>query len=152
MKLFCYYLLIFAYIFYTDAERNIRSIASGTSFGECLGYCQQAINITSRPSNVLATKRSNGDDKTYPPLQKRYRFPQKQWNELIALVNLERIRALPNRIGCPDCADGGAEWIEIDATDGTKRVTFEYGSSVEGIETFLARIRKLREKYLTRLN
>jgi hypothetical protein len=29
-------------------------------------------------------------------------------------------------IGCPDCADGGAEWLELGFEKEVKRVTFEY--------------------------
>ena len=152
MRFLYYYVLIFVCICYTDAALQIRSIASGTSFGMCFGYCQQTINITAQPLKVLTTERSNRDDETHPPLRKTFQISSEQWDRLVSSVDLTKFRALPDHIGCPDCADGGAEWIRIDATDGTKQVTFEYRSSVEGIEQFLAKLRQLRNKYLSRLN
>ena len=56
---------------------------------------------------------------------------------------------LDDRIGCPDCADGGAEWIEIDSMDGVKRVTFENGQTVNGIEPLVEKLRQLRNQYLS---
>jgi hypothetical protein len=55
---------------------------------------------------------------------------------------------LYNRIGCPDCADGGAEWIQVDWIDESKRVTFENGRMVEGIEKLIEKLRQMREEYL----
>lgn len=54
--------------------------------------------------------------------------------------------------GCPDCADGGAEWLEVQFSDGrVKNVKFDYGSSVEGFEEIISSLRAHRlaliEKY-----
>lgn len=50
--------------------------------------------------------------------------------------------------GCPDCADGGAEWIEIQDDQQIKKVTFEYGDTLAPIENLMLELRDLREAYL----
>jgi hypothetical protein len=45
--------------------------------------------------------------------------------------------------GCPDCADGGAEWLEIDG----KRVTLEFRSDLEPIRPLLQQVRALRARF-----
>ncbi|CAF1300655.1 unnamed protein product [Rotaria sordida] len=64
---------------------------------------------------------------SYPPVQRQFPFSSSQWEQLISLLDLETFTALADRIGCPGCADGGIEWIQVDWADATKRVTFESG-------------------------
>ena len=147
-------LLLVALIAFVDAQleiKNVRSISSGTSFGKCRGYCQQSINLTSLPSQLTAAKQANFLQPAYPLVQRSFAFPAPQWDQLIGLVDLKTFRALDDRVGCPDCADGGAEWIQIDGTDGTKRVTFENGHAVKGIEALIDKLRQLRNDFLARL-
>ena len=54
---------------------------------------------------------------------------------------------LENTIGCLDCGDGGAEWFEIMVDDMIKRVTIEYGSSIDDFENFLESIRDIRQGF-----
>lgn len=126
---------------------NIRSISSGTSFGFCRSYCQQSINITFNPLQLIAMKQPNFPQAAYPLVQQQHPFSSAQWQELISVLNMQTFSALGDRIGCPDCADGGAEWIEIDSTNGVKRVTFENGQSVKGIESLIEKLRQLRNQY-----
>lgn len=131
-------------------EKNkIVSISSGTSFGMCMGYCRRSINITSNPNELISLKEPNYDQLEYPIVSQKYPFSSDQWKQLINLVNSKSFQALDERIGCPDCADGGAEWIEIQWPNITKRVTFEYRKSIEGFEGLIETLRSLREKYTT---
>jgi hypothetical protein len=59
------------------------------------------------------------------------------------------INAMNEVYGCPDCADGGSEWIEIrneEGTEHTKRVTFEYGKAPKEIEKLVNLLRPLKEE------
>ena len=49
---------------------------------------------------------------------------------------------LEERIGCPDCADGGSEWIEILANNKTYKVTFENGETLKGMDKLLKLVRE----------
>jgi len=70
---------------------------------------------------------------------------------LISLVDSKGFRALDDSIGCQDCADGGAEWIQINWPDINKRVTFENGQLIKGFEGLINELRKLREQYVNNL-
>jgi hypothetical protein len=130
---------------------DILSISSGTSFGKCVGYCRQSINVMSNPSQVIASREANFDQASYPPVHVKFPQTSTEWNDLASLVNLKTFQSLNDRIGCPDCADGGAEWIQIDWTDGSKRVTFENRQTVKGIEELIERLRQLRQIYLSKM-
>ena len=131
--------------------KAIRSISSGSSFGMCRGYCQQAINVTSSPTQLVASKRSNNDQVAYPSVRKQFPYSSTQWKNLLALVNLSKFQALSDTVGCPDCADGGAEWIQMNWANGSKRVTFEFGKTLKGNEKLVGKLREIREEYLARI-
>ena len=38
-------------------------------------------------------------------------FQQDDWNGILNEINLKEFYSLKDFYGCPDCADGGAEWI-----------------------------------------
>ncbi|CAF4727742.1 unnamed protein product, partial [Rotaria sp. Silwood2] len=102
--------------------KNIQSISSGLSFGMCRGYCQQSINVTSNPLRIVATKEANFVQRPYPSIRQPFPFSSNQWEELISLLNVNVFEALGDTVGCPDCTDGGAEWIQVNWTEGSKRV------------------------------
>jgi hypothetical protein len=51
------------------------------------------------------------------------------------------------QLGCPDCADGGAEYLELSHKGHKHRVTFEFGKAIPGFETLLAAARKERDAF-----
>ena len=126
---------------------DVQSIAGGLSFGMCFGYCQQSINVTLDPLQIVVSKVAHFAHDTYPPIQQSYSISSDQWNELISLLNLKIFAALGNTIGCSACADGGAEWIQVNWIGGSKRVTFENGRAIGGIERFIEKLRQLRKEY-----
>jgi hypothetical protein len=46
--------------------------------------------------------------------------------------------------GCPDCADAGAESVEVFGLDWSKRVTFDHGAPMPELQPLLGRVRALR--------
>jgi len=129
-------------------KKDVRSIASGTSFGMCAGYCRQSINVTSDPLQIVASKEANFNQETYPSTIQQFPLSTNQWEQLVSLLNLETFTALPDSIGCPDCADGGAEWIQVNWEDAFKHVTFDYGSTINGIQELIEKLRQMRQEYL----
>lgn len=127
-------------------QTEIQSVTSGTSFGFCMGYCNNQVLFSS--DKFIASKSSiNAKDK-YPDVNKDITPVESEWSDLVKLVDTDKFNSLDERIGCPDCADGGAEFIEIKTASGTKRVTFEFNSTVTGIESLVNKLRELRNKYL----
>ena len=61
--------------------------------------------------------------------------------DFVVFRNLEEV------IGCPDCADGGAEWIEITTKDLNHKVTFEYNNEPEEMQDYIEILREFIKKY-----
>lgn len=119
---------------------------SGTSFGMCIGPCrQEAIFTADRVLFEVYTSSGRGGAN---PVRSEFSEAMSPdfWRDAVTLFDLSEWKALEAVQGCPDCADGGAEWIEW--TDGIKthRVTFEHGSTLKGHEKFVNLFREKRGK------
>ncbi len=116
---------------------NITKIEFGTSFGSCIGYCEKTVSFTSEEiSKVLKATRS----KELP--EKKCKKTWNDFSKLTSKVDLNSFQSLQETIGCPDCADGGAEWIEIFTSEGSKRVMYEYGKEPKEVKSFISDLRK----------
>jgi hypothetical protein len=120
-------------------DRRPVEITSGTSFGMCAGYCVTELRIDST-SLTLVEESWRAD---LPTRTTTLPLDRREWNRFQALVDTAAIRQLEGVHGTPDCADGGAEWIQIEGADSV-RVTFEYGAELGGIEELQKEIRDLR--------
>lgn len=123
-------------------------LRSGTSFGMCAGYCRRDLQIDS--TNVLYIKRSWGrGGSSLPDSLFADTITLDQWLALKKTVATEyaAFTKLDTVIGCPDCADGGAEWIEIEQEGTVRRVTFEYGDELPEIKELLNTVRQIRMKF-----
>lgn len=130
-----------------ETKNKILSISTGTSFGECAGYCFNQIEISSKKI-IISKKYLGTDNKSFPDINKEETFSEAEWSNLVNLVDLNKFNSLKEVIGCPDCADGGAEWVEITNENNKKKVTFEFNKSVNEIDNLLKSLRELRNKYL----
>jgi len=62
-------------------------------------------------------------------------------------INTTSFFKLPETIGCPDCADGGAEWLEIILLNGKKhKVTFEYRNEPTQLKNQIIKLREILSK------
>ena len=118
-------------------------LRSGTSFGMCGGYCSSELTVT--PDEILFVETSRDPER--PPRTRRLPMDQAEWEEILAAARASSLEGLPEVIGCPDCADGGAEWIEVEHEGVKRRVTFEYGSAHEPIQPIVEKARELRERF-----
>ncbi len=119
-------------------------IKYGYSFGECIGYCYTEYNFHNyRIEKIQLGPASDNYSKNYPTKKKFLIIERKKYLELISLLNYDVFLKLDERIGCPDCKDGGAEWIEIQIGNRKKKVLFEFGSDIKQISQFLSKIRLL---------
>ena len=117
-------------------------VRGGTSFGFCppTAYCTTTLEITPTTVVLTRTSRSLGDLRTTGTLTRA------EWESLTRAVDEDRLRALPDVVGCPDCADGGAEFVEVVTADGTKRVTFEFGATLPSIQPLVDQVRQIRRR------
>lgn len=124
-------------------KREILTIKHGSSFGMCNGYCFKENTYT--PEDYIHYEKAFGrtNPKDFPEKMDSISISPKEWEEIISKIDLEKFYAEQETIGCPDCADGGSEWIEIATTDKVYRVTFEFGQPSEGLKPIYSALRKL---------
>ena len=130
------------------AERGL-VLRAGESFGECLGYCRHELTLE---QNSLVMISSGWEISGQIPDKKTVgRLDSEQRSALLGLLDLAAFERLEEQYGCPDCADGGAEWLEIERQGHTKRVTFEYGFPPSSIETIADTLRVIRSELRSHL-
>ena len=79
-----------------------------------------------------------------PPIVRKETLNIADWNAMQLNININDFFELPETIGCPDCADGGAEWLEIDLANGkTHKVTFEYNKEPALLKTYIIKLREM---------
>mgnify|MGYP002640626676 CR=1 FL=1 len=140
--------LVLPFVRRQEGVNELRSVRGGTSFGECLGYCWQELHLTA--AGATLTQRGWNTD-TYPARSARQLVETALWNRLSNLPDVRDMQSLDDTIGCPDCADGGAEWVEVETTSGSKRVTYEYGAPPKEIAELARVLAELRAVLLAQL-
>ncbi len=126
-------------------------INSGTSYGECWGYCVFELELDN--SNALFTASSWGSwYDEFLDLLLEDNLSQEAWQQLVTLIDFEYFQSLDDVYGCPDCADGGAEFIEIIYDGVAKQVTFDAYTEIDGIQELTILLRDLRDEYWNQIN
>ncbi len=120
------------------------TIAYGTSFGECVGYC----SVTLQASENELTLIKSGWDEELPTLIYTRSMKSVLWDSLTSALLIENFDTLQSVYGCPDCADGGAEWIEISSNNLEHKVIFEYGNEPEYLKEYVSLLRRLERCFV----
>ena len=131
----------------TEADEGGILIHYGTSFGECIGYCITELTV----EDGHATWVRNGWDRDMvemPEIRVERDLSGEDWAILRSLARLDVLKSLQDVYGCPDCLDGGAEWVELAEEDQAKRVTIEYGETLQPVAGLLHELRALNESFL----
>jgi len=122
--------------------KNIRQLSYGTSFGECIGFCTHQV--------ALKTNKATFTCYSYYPTQQTLTSTDSiKGSAVDSIYSLDTTAFfnLPETIGCPDCADGGAEWLEVELTNGTKhKVTFEYQHEPASLKNQILKLREVLHK------
>ncbi len=113
------------------------TIKYGTSFGMCVGFCRNEITISQNKVTLVRRKNATNESKTCAQS-----LSSEQRQQLINKIDLPRFFVLEERYGCPDCADGGAEWIEIEQDGKKHKVTFEYRREPEAVKAYIEDLRQ----------
>ena len=94
-------------------DQNIQPIIkTGTNAGFCVGYCSKEFVITHEKIIYINDGRGFGEGTSdLDPITKEIPLSKSDWNKLVDLVDFKKISSLPDRIGCPGCADAPVEWI-----------------------------------------
>jgi hypothetical protein len=121
-------------------------VSSTTSFGMCAGYCKTRLEIA--PDQAVLTQEGweRGEGESPPARALVIALSAQEWQEIADAAAAARIEGLPETIGCPDCADGGAESLTIESAGRSKTITFDHGAEIEEAHALLERVRTLRAR------
>ncbi len=150
--------LIFCLLFFTfviincEHEKNILepagsgnyTIKYGTIFGECIGYCKKDLIIEGIFVIFVA---SSGFPNQFPEKSISGQLNTAELERLQRLIVFDEIIKYDDSIGCPDCLDGGAEWIQVKQDKQIKKITFEYGDSLNSINELIELLREIFKTY-----
>jgi len=125
----------------------ITQIVSTTSFGMCVGYCTTRLELSEGQAVLIREARGGrGAPDGRPPQRYAAMLTPAEWAELSSLAGQTRLERLPDVIGCPDCADGGAETLAIARADAPRVVTFDFGANIAQAQPLLERVRAIRAR------
>jgi hypothetical protein len=120
---------------------TVKTVTHGFSFNECEGYCIKEM-IYSKDKIIVQERQWHNPEFHSDTLK----LNKSTWTELLKSFDLEDFSELKNTYGCPDCADGGSEWIEIQSGNKVHKVKFEFGTNdIQEIEELLSAIRELEK-------
>jgi hypothetical protein len=123
---------------------GVSTIRTTTSFGFCLGYCRTILEVTAEGMVFIEEPTRQAD---LPRVVRTAPISAEEWRSLVAAVDRAALEALPPTVGCPDCADGGAESVEVIGRDWRDEVTFEFNAALPQLQPLLSRLRPLRERF-----
>ena len=123
----------------TPSSEGPDAIRFGTSFGFCGGYCESEIRV--EPGKLSFT--ASGTRQNLPEIKAEIDLPDSSWKALLTAFDSATFHGLDSVLGCPDCADGGKEWIEIQGAGSARKVAYEARKSLPGLEEFQLRLRSL---------
>lgn len=99
-------------------------VGTGWSFGMCLGYCYADLRLDGDGLTLTGSDRESTD----PIVVNRGELTADGRARLdAALAGLDP-QALEPVYGCPDCADGGAAYLELSRDAGQSRHMMEFGA------------------------
>jgi hypothetical protein len=123
---------------------NVLELSSGTSFGECVGYCITELIVAGSTARFVESAHAS---QALPPRTRTLTLSGEEAERLYHAVDVAEMKHVEGVHGCPDCADGGAEWIQLRTPEDTIRVTFELGRTVRQIAELQTEIRRLRARF-----
>lgn len=130
-----------------EPTRDVHQIVSTTSFGMCVGYCTTRLEISpGRAVLIREARGGRGAPQNLPDQRYTAVLTPDEWNAIEQLAANTNLSALPDTIGCPDCADGGAESLTIAGEGAPRTVAFEFGAQIPQAAPLLERVRALRTR------
>jgi len=141
--LYSLFLIVIANSCTKEESEKLVKLNYGTSFGMCVGYCKKSMSLE---AGSITYNRS-GWINTIEPITCKEELENSNWIFINKQLDITEFLKLQETIGCPDCADGGAEWIEIEALNGNKhKVTFEYMHEPPEMKGYIDKLRELAGK------
>ncbi|MFB6340567.1 hypothetical protein ACE1ET_02540 [Saccharicrinis sp. FJH62] len=120
------------------AQQDMK-VTYGTSFGECIGYCSETMTL-SRGQLDFLYESLNTD--TLPDIDCSMNFPVDSTNMVLDFVSKPLFYYMESVYGCPDCNDGGEEWVSIEDEYYYKKIRFEYMNEPEELTKLVTILRR----------
>lgn len=124
----------------------VTRVVATTSFGMCVGYCTTRLELSE--GQAVLIREARGGRGVPTPAEPTQRFSRAlsatEWAEIQRLAAQADLDALPDVVGCPDCADGGAEGLTIEGPDGAESVSLEFRAEIPQAQALLDRVREIR--------
>lgn len=133
----------------TPSAPSVTRVVSTTSFGMCVGYCTTRLEITEGEAVLIREPRGGrGGAINHHAQPQRFSTPltPAEWQEIQRLAAATDLTTVPDTVGCPDCADGGAEGLTIETASGSESVSLEFRSELPAAQPLLNRVRALRDR------
>lgn len=131
------------------AAAPVTRVVSTTSFGMCVGYCTTRLEL-SEGQAVLIREPRGGRGAAINHHAQPQRFSRAlsvaEWRDIQRLAAQTDLTAVPDVVGYPDCADGGAESLTIEGPSGAESVALEYRAALPQAQGLLERVRALRDE------
>jgi hypothetical protein len=127
---------------------NVTRIVATTSFGMCVGYCTTRLEITEGEAVLIREARGGRGAPNPAPVPQRFSTPltAAEWQEIQRLAAATDLTTVPDVVGCPDCADGGAEGLTIEGPSAAESVSLEFRAELPAAQPLLNRVRALRDR------
>jgi hypothetical protein len=151
MKFFLFIVLFASSLFSCNTTKPVASdtmiisITHGTNFGHCRGYCRKEVVFS---ADQIVYFESSIDSTRNPVKTEKFDISATKWKSITDKIDWNTFKNLEESYGCPDCADGGSEYIEIKTSNGTKRVTIEFNKANPELEPLLTELRAQRKELL----
>ena len=108
----------------------------------CVGYCSTRLEISDGQAVLTRSAHGGRGGADLPDQRFAATLTPAERQEIERLAGNTSLAGLPPTIGCPDCADGGAESLSI----AERTVSFEYGATIPQAQPLLGRLRELRAR------
>jgi|GEM_PF-3242509 len=106
-------------------SKELKSIRTGQSAGEAIGYSNIAVTID--PNRTTYEITANYDDPMMPPKRGNIPTDPALWRKLSQsdeIKNLHKVKDHPSEPSFGDASDAGKFWIEFELEDGTRRIDY----------------------------
>lgn len=124
-------------------------IKGGYSFGFCAGYCKADFVFKSDGQSLVLKSHGRANDP--PDLLIEEPMESSDWSQMIQAVDINSFCQMEEVYGCPDCADGGLEFLTMDCNGKDKTVNFEFGEELPEIRNLVLEIRPLRDSLVAQV-
>jgi hypothetical protein len=121
-------------------DKNTTKIKYGFDYGLVAAYTRIQLTADLFLYEQLLPFEPSKTNCSLPAEEDRFR-------DILNAVDYKAFQKLPDTFGCPNCADGGAEFIEVERDGVVKRVTYEAGKVPDELKEVEARIKLVLESF-----